>query len=240
MKATITPITEQPTFTERLLLSSGIVAALLYIAMYVLLAGFILPNSPATDAPDALRAAAYAQLSQSMLYAVISVLIQLQMPFLLLFFGGLHSVLHRTEAALANTIFATGMAVALITPLIEFIERHLLLNMAAAGVDPRIVVQFDGFTPMSFGLSALPQAIVLAGVAVLIFNQRFAPRWIGWTGIGLAVFSLAAGAMLLFPQLFPVAALSTILFRLWVLALSCALLRRPQPSLVAPMEMLST
>lgn len=74
-------------------------------------------------AEDATHAAGYAQLSHSTLYAWVSVLLQGQLLFLLLFFSGLYSRSHRTDeesSGLTHAVFAAGIAVSLITPLAEF------------------------------------------------------------------------------------------------------------------------
>lgn len=239
MKSSTMMTPERAMVWERRLLGNGVVAALLYLTFFVLMIGFVLPQMPALDATDTVKAEAYARLSHSPVYATVSILIQMQLPFLLLFFAGLHSVLRRVEGAtegLSTAVLVAGVAVALICPLAEFVERHLLLGMAAAGVDPHIVVQFDGLTPMAFALSSLPQALVLAGCAVLILSQGGVLRWLGWAALLLTGLSLVAAVMLFVPAFFPAVMLGAIFFRLWVLALSIALLRRPHTVAVAALQ----
>jgi uncharacterized membrane protein len=116
----------------------------------------------------------------------------------------------------------------LITPLVEMIEGHLLLGLAAAGGDPVVTRNFDGMTPISFALTGFPQAVVLGGTALLLLRQRMAPRWIGWFGLVLTLVSLLSTGTLIVPSLFFVGTLSAILFKVWMIILSIALLRTSQ------------
>lgn len=229
---------------ERISLASGVLAAAAFIAATALFIVAIVPGMPPSlDAPAAERAARYATMSQNVTYKLVSLLGTSQMLLLPLFFGGLFGVLRRAEAgsaSLAAGVFAAGIVFAVITPLATLIEDHLLLGLAARGADPNIVVAFDGLVPLSLSLSGFPQALVAAGTAALILSSGLAPRWLGWTGFGLAALSLAATLVTVVgPALFPVAALAALLFRLWILALSVALLgssrvASPSPGQTAP------
>jgi hypothetical protein len=117
------------------------------------------------------------------------------------------------------------MALALIPSLAEMIEHHLLLGLAAAGADPIVVRGFDGMAPVSFALASFPQALVLAGSAVLL-GRGLAPRWLGWSGLVLAALSLLATGTLISPAMVFVGMGVALLFKLWILALSVALLRQ--------------
>lgn len=215
---------EQPSRWERLTLAAGILAAVLYIAATALFIAYILPDMPTLDAPAVEAATFYAQQSENGIYMVISHLGATQMMFLLLFFGGLFGILRRAEqgsGSLAAAVFAAGIAVSIITPIAILIEDHVLLGLAANGVDPVIVRAFDGIVPVSVALTCFPQAVALGGTAALILSTRLAPRWLGWMGVVTAVLCLAGTVA------FPLASLATLLFRLWILALSVALLRTP-------------
>jgi hypothetical protein len=67
-------------------------------------------------------------------------------------------------------------------------------------------------------------------------GARLAPRWIGWAGLTLGLVSLTSMGTLIAPALFPFLALGTLLFVVWVAALTFALLRstRTKGSVAAP------
>jgi hypothetical protein len=217
---------------DRLTLASGILAGVLFISSMVLFIGWIAPAMPPIGAPAAEHAVFYAEQSRNPLYTLIRFLIMAQLAPLALFFSGLHTQLRQAEGqggTLAGAVFAAGMIVALITPLVEMIEGHLLLGLAAAGGDALVTRNFDGMTPMSFALSGFPQAVVLAGTGALILARHAGPRWLGWCSIGLALFSLIGTGTLIMPALFFLGTLSAILFKVWMVVLSIALLRRAVP-----------
>jgi hypothetical protein len=214
---------------ERLCLASGILAAIAHLAFLAIFIGLVAPSMPPLDAPAAQAAAFYAEQSRSPIYLLVSYLFQAQLLFLLPFFGGLYSVLRRAErqgGALAATVFASGVALALIPPMAEMIEHHLLLGLAAAGADPVVVRGFDGMAPVSFALAAFPQALILGGSAALLLSQALAPRWLGWSGLGLAALSLVATGTLIAPAMVFVGMGVALLFKLWIMALSVALIRQ--------------
>lgn len=229
MSAPATPeIIERPSVWDRLALTSGIVAAILPLAAAAVFITFIVPTLPAMDAPAAQAALFYDEMSRNALYHLVSYLGELQMLFLLPFFGGLYGLLRRAEGGsgtLAVTVFAAGVILAVISPLTIMIEDRLLLSTAAAGADPVVVRSFDGLGPLSFALGGFPQAIVLAGTGVLSLSKQLAPRWIGWLGFVIAVFSLIGTGTLTMVAFFPVAALAMLLSKVWLLALSIALLK---------------
>lgn len=213
---------------ERVSFASGIAAGAIHIAFYVLFVALILPILPPIGAPAAQAAAFYAQQSHNPIYLLASFLIECQMPFLLLFFGGLYALLRRAEAggALSGAIFAAGIAIAVLAPLVDLIEDQLLLGLAAAGADPIVAVAFDGMVPRAFALSGFAQTVVLAGAAALLAPLRLAPRWLIWLAWALAIACLMSTGTLLSASLFPLTSLATLLFNIWVLALSIVLLRR--------------
>lgn len=219
---------EQPSPWERLALASGIVAAAVPLAAAAIFIAFIVPDLPPMEVPAAQAAVFYKEMSQSAIYHLVSYLGEAQMLFLLLFFGGLFGLLRRAEGgsgSLAATVFAAGVALAVIAPLAIMIEDHLLLGMAAAGVDPVIVRSNDGLGPLSFALSGFPQVVVLAGTAALLLSKRLAPRWIGWLGFVVAALGLIGTGTPAMIELFPFAVLAMLLFKVWLLVLSIALLK---------------
>ena len=223
-----TPVRESSRF-DRLSFGSGAVAAVLYLTGAVLFIAFVVPQMPAINAPAPERAAFYAAMSRSAVYRSISYLGELQLGFLLLFVGGLFTVLRRAEGgsgALSFAVFGAGITLAVFAPFAIMIEDHLMLGSAAAGVDSATVAAIDGLGPLSIALGGFPQALVLTGTAVLLPRQGIIPRWIGWFGLATAVLSLAGTGTLVWGAMFPISHLASLLFRVWLLALSLVLLRR--------------
>jgi hypothetical protein len=212
----------------------GMLAAIFHIAFLAIFIAAIAPGMPPMDAPAAQAVAFYAEQSRSPAYLLVSYLFQAQILFLPLFFGGLFGAMRRAEGgsgALAAAVFAAGIAIAVISPMVEMIEHHLLLGLAAAGGDAVIVRGFDGMAPVSFALCGFPQAVVLGGTSALLLSGRLGPRWLGWLGAGLAALSLVATGTLITPDMVFFGMLVALLFKLWILALSVALLARAR---VAP------
>ncbi len=233
--STMAPYTAQSGENEltlgRPLLASGVIAGLLYIGSMGLFIAFIAPHLPPLDAPATQQAAFYAEQARNPLYSLIRYMIMAQLAPLALFFGALFSTLRRAEghdAPLSVAVLVAGIMTSLISPLVEMIEGHLLLGLAASAGDPVVTRTFDGMTPVSFALSGFPQAVVLAGTALLVIRQHIAPRWIAWFGLLLAVISLLGTGTLLSASWFFVGTLSSILFKVWIIALSVALLRIPK------------
>jgi len=213
---------------ERLTFIGGIIAAALYLAGVAIFAAFVIPYMPPIGAPATEVAPFYAEQSRGFAYKFVSYMGQAELPFLALFFGGLFGVLRRVEGgsgALAAGIFAAGIANAIILPIIIVVENHVMLGLAAAGGDPLTVRAFDGMGPVSFGLSGFAQALIVVGTAALLRSVQLTPRWLEWLASIVAVVSLIGTLTLMWGGMFPVAALATMLFRVWMLALSIALLR---------------
>lgn len=213
---------------ERMTLASGIVAATLFIAATAIFVGFIAPGLPPVDAPPEEFASFVAEPGQVVPDALYLYLVAAQLAFVVLFFGGLFGVLRRAEGgsgSLAAAVFAAGLAIAIITSLANVVEDHLLTGFAENGVDPAVTQAVDGIGPLSLALSGFPQAVVLGGTAALLLSRRFAPRWLGWVGFALgALVLVGTGTLVVGPSLFPITALGTLLFWLWILALSVVLL----------------
>ncbi len=89
-------------------------------------------------------------------------------------------------------------------------------------------------TPLALALSAFPRAVLLGATSVLLLEGRIAPRWIGWMGLALGVISLVSTGTLVAPALFLFLAVGTLLFVVWVAALTVALLRSTRTASQAP------
>lgn len=219
-----------PSRWERPLIAGGIGAGACFLASMALFIGLIVPHMPPIDAPPATLVAFYATQATSPIYAATRLLIFAQLALLPLLFGGLYPVLRRAEGgsgALASAVFAAGLIGAVFAPIVELIEGKLLLGLAATGADPLVAIQFDGMTPIAFGVSGFMQLVVLIGVGLLLGHS--VARWVSWLGYLAALLGLAGAAVIVAQPFFAFALLGAIVYKIWMIALSVALLRRPQP-----------
>lgn len=225
---------EQPSRWERLALASGIVFAVLQIAAIIFTAVFLLSQLPGIDAPREEWAATLADIP-GMTGRLTTYLLVLPVPFLLLFLGGLYGVLRRAEGGsgtLSISILIAGAAVAMTWPM-GILIAGLTSNIVKDGGDLATAWALDGMAPLSLALSAFPRTLLLAGTSLLLLDRELAPRWIGWSGNVLAVASLVGTGTLLFAEIVPVLLLSTMIFELWMLALSVSLVQARQAAPVA-------
>lgn len=210
---------------ERLTLASGVVFAAIQLAALVFFTTILMPKMPPIDAPLAQRAPFY--LEHGDLLALTNYLLTLPVPFLLLFLGGLFAALRRAEGgsgALAVAAFGGGIAVAMTWPM-GILISGLPVGIAREGGDAATMWALDGMAPLSLALSAFPRAVLLGATWLILLGRRLAPRWVGWSGLALGVVSLLSTGTLVVAALFPFLALGTLLFEVWILALSGALLR---------------
>lgn len=218
---------EQPSPWERLALASGIVFVALQLAGLVYFFTFFVPKQPPVDAPAARFAAFYADSRPTI--TINNYLVVLTTPFLLLFVGGLFGILRRAEggtAVLAAAVLGSGTASAVITALGWTISQ-LGTDIAARGGDPATIRALDAMSPLSLAVGAFPRAVLLGATSLVLLRSRLAPRWIGWLGLAVGVVGLIGTGTFVATALFPILALGSLLFELWTLALSVALLRRP-------------
>lgn len=217
---------QQPSRWEPLALASGIVFAVLQITAIVFALVFFLSQLPAVGAPVAEWAEALAQIP-TMTVRVTDYLLLLPVPFFLLFLGGLFGVLRRAEGGsgtLAASALGAGIAMAMTWPM-GILVAGLSSGIVADGGDLATAWALDGMAPLSLALSAFPRTVLLAATSLLLLDSRLVPRWMGLLGLVLAVASLIGTGMLLLPDMFPVLALVTLIFELWILALSVSLVR---------------
>jgi len=223
---------------EPALIAGGIAAGACFIASMGLFIGLVAPQMPPIDAPDTVKAVFYAQQAVSPIYMLVRLLIFAQLAPLALLFGGLHAVLRRAEGgsgALATAVLCAGLLGAILSPVAELVEGHLLLGLAMSGADPVVTAGFDGMTPVAFGLSGFPQLVVLVGTGLLL-GGRLMPRWVAWFGYLVAALGLLGVGVIALQELFFFGLLSAILFKVWMIALSVALLRPRAAAQPAPLR----
>jgi hypothetical protein len=215
---------ERPSRWERQALASGILFAGVQIATLAFTVAFFLTSHPPMDASPAETARGFAQ-AETMV-EIGTYLYMLQVPFPLFFLGGLFGVLRRLEGRgpLAASVLGAGVAMAIIASIGALISG-LTPTIAQLGGDAATVKAIDGMTPLALALSAFPRAVLLGATSVVLLESRVAPRWIGWTGLVFGLISVVSTGTLVTPALFPFLVIGTLLFVVWVLVLSVALLR---------------
>ncbi len=216
---------ERPSRWERPALAAGILFVAVQIAAVAFNVAFFLTTHPPMDASPAVTARGFAQ-AETMV-GIGTYLYVLHVPFLLLFLGGLFGVLRRAEGgggALAVSALDAGIAMVVFASMGALISS-LTPTIGQLGGDGATVKAIDAMTPLALALSALPRAVFLVATSVVVLESRLAPRWIGWTGLALGLISLVSTGTLVASELFPFLALGTLLFVVWVGALTVALLR---------------
>ncbi|MBK8899766.1 MAG: hypothetical protein IPM53_01160 [Anaerolineaceae bacterium] len=208
---------------ERMAFISGILFGLMQFGALLY---FIILVFPQMGPPDAAAQHVAYYTEHGMTLKLGNYLMTLPMPFFLLFLGGLSDVLGRSEGGgtLATAAVASGIIVAFLWPL-SAVLNHIGIDIAQAGGDTASVVALDAIGVYMLALSTLPRAILLAAASVGLLYSRSVPGLMCWMGLALAVISLVGSATLVARQLFPMLALGTILFEVWVLLLSIVLLQ---------------
>ncbi len=220
---------------ERFSFASGTIYAIGQVGALAYFAVRVFPEMGPPDA-TAQHVAFYAQ--QGQVLRLGNYLLMLPMPFFLFFLGGLFGVLRRIHGSSALSIAAVtaGAAVALLWPL-SAVLNTIAIDIAQAGGDAVTISALDAIGPYALALSALPRAVLLLATAGVFLHDQRAPRWVTWSGVGLALLSLVGTATLVVEEMFPLLALGTLLFEVWIVALSVLLLRSTRTASVLPQGM---
>ena len=159
--------------------------------------------------------------------AVIPILHALGYLIFLFFLGSLWSALRRAEGG-DGWLSAAAFGGGLVSLAVKFASgaASVAANFnACAGIDPQLWQVLQDMNNASFFFSFLPLAVLSAASAVVAI--RFGaplPRWLGWMSAVLAVALLVEGmAGTIYTRDF---GLSFLLFMLWTVITSIALVRR--------------
>ncbi|MCX5042848.1 hypothetical protein OG921_06665 [Aldersonia sp. NBC_00410] len=146
----------------------------------------------------------------------------------MLMLGFLGVVAARLRAAdssgvLATVAVASGALLALIWPMTGMLH-DVALEAAGAGSDPRILAGWDSVAPFGLAFSVLPRLFFVGAIVASLYRTGRAP-WLRRTGVALLPLGLVGSATLVFAGLFPVLAVSTLGYELWIGALAWHWLR---------------
>jgi hypothetical protein len=214
--------TETPDLT-RVSAWFGVAFTACQLAVMVCMAIFVLPNGgspgdPALergqnvlDAADAYRIGNYVFLLAGML--------------LLGFLGVVQVRLRRADPSgtLATVGVAAGALLAVIWPFAAVLH-DVALDTAETGADVRILAGWDAVAPYSLAASVLPRIFFVLTI-VLALRSTGGPRLLRRAGVAIAAVSAVGTLTLIFGGLFPVLALSSLAYELWVGALAWHWLR---------------
>lgn len=145
------------------------------------------------------------------------------------FLGVVHVRLRRVDPSgvLATVAVASGSLLALVWPLAGVLH-DVALGAAAEGTDVRLLAGWDAIAPYSLAFSVFPR-LFFVGALVLGLRMAGTSPWLQRTGLVLLPVSLLGSATLLTDALFPLLALSTLAYELWVGALAWHWLRSERP-----------
>jgi hypothetical protein len=146
---------------------------------------------------------------------------------LLGFLGVVHVRLRAADRSgvLATIATASGTLLALIWPLSGMLH-DVALDTANAGADLRILAGWDSVAPYGLAFSVMPRLFLVGAIVVGLSRAPSSP-WLMRTGVALLALSLVGSATLVFTDLFPVLALSTLAYEIWIGALAWHWLRTP-------------
>ena len=121
---------------------------------------------------------------------------------------------------------AAGTLLALIWPMAGMLH-DVALETAAGGADPAILGGWDSVAPLSLAFSVLPR-VFFVGAIVLGLRAAGSSPWLVRIGVVLLPLSLVGSATLVTGAMFPLLALSTLAYEVWVGAVAWHWLRGPQ------------
>jgi hypothetical protein len=201
----------------------GIAFTLCQLSVMVLMAVFVLPHGGSPSDPALERGRSV--LDAVDLYRAGNYLFVLAGSLLLGFLGAVHLQLRRADASgvLATVAVAAGTLLTLIWPFAGVLH-DVALDTAADGTDLRILGGWDAVAPYSLAFSALPRLFFI-GAIVLGLRMTGSARTLQRVGVVLLPLSLAGTATLVTEWAFPLLALSTLGYELWVGAVAWHWLR---------------
>lgn len=202
----------------------GVAFAACQVAVLTFFSIAVLPNggSPSDPALDRGRNI----LDSADLYQAGNYVFMISGVLLIGFLGAVQYRLRKVDATgtLASVAVAGGTLLALIWPLSGLLH-DIALDAGREGTDLRLLGAWDAVAPYSLAFSVLPRVFFLGALALGLRAAGRAP-WMQRIAVVLIAVSLAGSATLVVDAAFPLLALSTLGYELWVGALAGHWLRR--------------
>jgi hypothetical protein len=201
----------------------GLAFTVCQLTVMVFMAVAVLPHGGAPSDPALERGRHVLDAADA--YRIGNYVFMVAGSLLLGFLGAVHVRLRRADAsgALATVGVAAGTLLALVWPLAGVLH-DVALDTAQAGADVRILAGWDSVAPYSLAFSVLPRGFLLLAL-VLGLRLTGGSRWLQRTGLAIVAVSLVGSATLVAAALFPVLALSTLAYEIWIGALAWHWLR---------------
>lgn len=207
----------------RLSAGFGLAFTACQLLVMVAMAVLVLPHVGAPGDPAAERGQDILDVETA--YRVSNYAFMVAGTLLLGFLGAVHVRLRRVDPSgvLSTVAVAAATMLALVWPLAGVLH-DVALRVAAEGTDPRLLAGWDAVAPYSLAFSVFPR-VFFVGALVIGLRMAGTSPWLQRTGLVLLPLSLAGSATLLTDGLFPLLALSTLGYELWVGAVAWQWLR---------------
>ena len=201
----------------------GVAFTACQFVVMLLMSIVVLPKGGSPDDPALERG--HRVLDAADLYSAGNYVFMISGVLLLGFLGAVHLRLRRVDSTgvLATVAVAAGTLLALVWPLAGVLH-DVALDAARDGADLRLLGAWDAIAPYSLAFSALPRVIFLGALALGLRAAGTAP-WLQRTAVVIIVVSLVGSATTVTSAVFPLLALSTLGYELWVGALAVHWLR---------------
>jgi hypothetical protein len=225
--AVVAPTTELDTTDDapltRVSARFGVAFTVCQLGVMVVMAIFVLPHGGSPNDPPLERGRNV--LDAEDLYRWGNYAFMLAGSLLLGFMGAVHVRLRRADASgvLATVAVVAGTLLTLIWPLAGVLH-DVAIDTGADGADLRILGAWDAVAPYSLAFSVLPR-LFFVGAIVLGLRMTGEAPWLRRIGTVLLPLSLVGSATLVAGAFFPLLALSTLGYELWVGALAWHWLR---------------
>jgi hypothetical protein len=201
----------------------GVAFAVCQIAVLVMFSIFVLPKGGSPTDPVLERGRHI--LDAHTFYVVGNYGLALSGMLILGFLGAVAVQLRRADptGVLAPVAVAAGSLLALIWPLAAVVH-DVFLGIADTGADLRILAGADAIAPYSLALSVFPRVFFLGAIVLALRSAGSSPT-LQRTGAVIAGLSLLGSGTVVVGALFPLLALATLGFEVWVGALAWHWLR---------------
>jgi len=212
-----------PVDTVRLSTRFGLAFTVCQLTVMVAMAIFVLPHGGSPSDPALERGRNV--LDAADLYRAGNYVFMVAGMLLLGFLGAVQARLRAVDSTgtLATVAVAAGTLLALVWPLAG-VFHDVALDTAATGADPRILSGWDAVAPYSLAFSVFPRLFFVGALVIGLRAAGTAP-WLQRIGMVILVLSAVGSATTLGGSFFPVLALSTLAYELWVGALAWHWLR---------------